>query len=55
MLAFETEDKKLDEILVLTALDFLIKNPKLSTYYLIMQNNDYVGTTMLSYGYDLIN
>ena len=52
-LAFETEDKTLDKVVVKRAVEKCINNPKLGCYFLAWDETDpekkLVGTTMLTY------
>ena len=52
-LAFDTEDKVLDKAIVKTAVERVMKNPKLGCYFLAWDENDperkSIGTTMLTY------
>ena len=52
-LAFDTENKVLDKTVVKTAVEKVIKNPKLGCYFLAWDEKDpekkSIGTTMLTY------
>ena len=52
-LAFDTENKVLDRAVVKTAVEKVIKNPKLGCYFLAWDDSDpdkkSIGTTMLTY------
>lgn len=53
-LALSTENRKLDEKTVTTALNFILKNPKLGTYYISrLKTKEIIGCHMITYGSNL--